>query len=72
MELFLDDDIVREIVVGQLGWRSRRSGHCIHNLIGLPVDMADVASELADEEELTLGPQGPGGGGVGLRDVRGL
>ena len=33
--------------------------------------MPDVADELADEEEVRLGPQGPGGGGVGLRDGAG-
>ena len=33
--------------------------------------MPDVAGELADEEEVTLGPQGPSGGGVGLRDGAG-
>ena len=33
--------------------------------------MPDVAGELADEEEVTLSPQGPGGGGVGLRDGAG-
>ena len=33
--------------------------------------MADVAGELADEEEVTLGSQGPGGGGVGLHDGAG-
>ena len=30
--------------------------------------MPDVAGELADEKEVTLSPQGPGGGGVGLHD----
>ena len=36
--------------------------------------MPDVAGELRDEEEVSLGPQGPGGGGVGLgdRDSQGL
>ena len=33
--------------------------------------MADVAGELADEEEVVLGLQGPGGGGVGLHDGAG-
>ena len=57
MERFLADDIVGKIVVSQGGWR-------ISNV-------PDLASELADEEKVTLGPQGPGGGGVGLHDGAG-
>ena len=34
-------------------------------------DVPDVAGEMADEEEVTLGPQGLGGGEVGLRDGAG-
>ena len=33
--------------------------------------MPDVASELGDEEEVSLGSQGPGGDGVGLGDGAG-
>ena len=38
----------------------------IRYLVGLASDVPDVAGELADEQEVTLGPQGPSGSGVGL------
>ena len=71
MERFLDDDIVSEIIVGHGGWRFRRSGEGVRNPVGLASDVSDVAGKLADKEEVTLGSQGPGGGGVGLHDGAG-
>ena len=68
MKRLLDDDIIGEIVVSQGGRRIRRSGEGVRDLVGLASDVTDVAGELADEEEVMLGPQGPGGGGVGLCD----
>ena len=59
MERFLDDDIVGEIVVDQGCWRSWRSTVGIRYLVGLASDVPDVAGELADEQEVTLDPQGP-------------
>ena len=55
------------MVVSQGFWRVRGSGEGVRDLVGLTSDLPDVAGELADKE-VGLGPQGPGGGGVGLCD----
>ena len=68
---FLDDDMVGEIVVGQGSWRFRGSGEGVRDLVRLASHVLDVAGELADEEEVTLSLQRPGGGRVGLRDGAG-
>ena len=64
----MGDDVVGEIVIGQGCWRS---GKRIRDSVGLTSDVPDVAVELADKQELALGPQGPSGGGVGLADGAG-
>ena len=67
----MDDNIVGEIVIDQGCWRLWRSTEGIRDLVGLASNMPDVAGELADEQEVTLGPQGPSGSGVGLGDRAG-
>ena len=50
---------------------SARYGEGVRDLVGLASDVPDVTGELADEEGVTLGPQGPGGGRVSLCDGAG-
>ena len=70
MERLLDDDI-DEIVVSQGVWSIRWSREGVCNLVGLASDVPDVAGKLADEKQVTYCLQGPGGGGVSLRDGAG-
>ena len=68
MERFLDDDIVGEIIIDQGRWRIRRSAEGVCDLVGLNSNVPDVAGELADEQEVAFGLQGPSVSGVGLGD----
>ena len=72
MERFLDDDIVSEIVIDQGRWRIWRSAEGVRYFDRLASDVPDVIGELADEQQVTLGPQGPSGSGVGLGDGTGV
>ena len=49
----------------------RRPAEGVGDLVGLSGDVPDVAGELGDEEEVSLGSQGPGRSGVGLGDGAG-
>ena len=54
-----------------MGGGSWRSGNGVRDLVGVSGDVTDVTGKLADEKEVALSPQGPGGGGVGLCDGAG-